>query len=121
MNNITIDIEKIKQDINNAEIKKIRTTKQTTKQVVLELKKDIAKLKKKGYSIDDIALFLNERGLKISSGTLKSYLNGNKKNKSTTAKKEIGTNTSDNENKTNITNNNTIQNNNKFPLKDGQV
>ena len=82
-----IDIEKIKSDIEKAEIKeKIYKSKQ---ELINELKPHINILREKGYSFTDIVKFLYERGLEISEGTLKSYLNKNKEIKPKNNKHKI--------------------------------
>jgi hypothetical protein len=70
-----IDIQKIKLDIEKAEKKeKLFKSKQ---EIINELKPHINILREKGYSFADIVKFLFDRGIGISEGTLKSYLNKN--------------------------------------------
>jgi hypothetical protein len=50
-------------------------------EAVRELRRDIEAMQKKGYTLDDIAKFLTDGGLEISTPTLKSYLQRTKTEK----------------------------------------
>lgn len=50
-------------------------------EAIRELKNEIVGMQKRGYSIEDIAKFLSDGGLQISTPTLKSYLQRTKAKK----------------------------------------
>lgn len=55
-------------------------------EAVRELKRDIAAMQKRGYTLDDIAKFFSEGGMPISTPTLKSYLQRTKSDKNKTVR-----------------------------------
>lgn len=55
---------------------------------IKELKREIEAMQKKGYTIDDIAKFMTDGGIQITTPTLKSYLQRAKPTKTTTQRKE---------------------------------
>ncbi len=70
---IEIDIEKMIEKM--TEMPEAKGKGVANKQEAVKLlKPGITAMKKKGYSMDEITKFLNENGLKISSATLKNYL-----------------------------------------------
>lgn len=63
---------------------KRRVSKQ---EAIRELKRDIEAMQKRGYTLDDIAKFLTDGGMQISTPTLKSYLQRTKADKPKALKK----------------------------------
>ena len=63
---------------------KRRVSKQ---EAIRELKRDIEAMQKRGYTLDDIAKFLTNGGMQISTPTLKSYLQRTKADKPKAPKK----------------------------------
>lgn len=57
-------------------------------EAIRELKRDIESMQKRGYTLDDIAKFLTEGGLQITTPTLKSYLQRTKSEKAKAPKPE---------------------------------
>jgi len=55
---------------------------------IKELKREIEAMQKKGYTLDDIAKFMTDGGIQITTPTLKSYLQRTKPGKTTTQRKE---------------------------------
>jgi glucan-binding YG repeat protein len=55
---------------------------------IKELKREIEAMQKKGYTLDDIAKFMTDGGIQITTPTLKSYLQRTKPAKTTTQRKE---------------------------------
>lgn len=47
-------------------------------EAIRELKREIQAMQKRGYTLDDIAKFMSDGGLQISTPTLKSYLQRSK-------------------------------------------
>jgi len=126
-----INLEQIKADIEKAEKK--QDTKKSKQQVVNELKPHIELLKEKGYSISEIVKFLTDRGLAITEGTLKSYLNRNNTKITTKSKvskinkkpkmiqQDIINDAEKHNSSNNIINTNENNINSKFPLRDDEV
>lgn len=74
----------------------IQEKEELSKQEVIKLlKKDIAALQKRGYSLDKISEVLKTEGVEMSTQTLKNYLHRGKKpttkTKTPTSKKTSGT------------------------------
>jgi DNA-binding transcriptional MerR regulator len=63
---------------------KRRVSKQ---EAIRELKRDIEVMQKRGYTLDDIAKFLTDGGMQITTPTLKSYLQRTKADKPKASKK----------------------------------
>jgi len=63
---------------------KRRVSKQ---EAIRELKRDIEVMQKRGYTLDDIAKFLTDGGMQITTPTLKSYLQRTKADKPKVSKK----------------------------------
>lgn len=57
-------------------------------EAIRELKRDIDAMQKRGYTLDDIAKFLSDGGLQITTPTLKSYLQRSKSDKTKSSKAE---------------------------------
>lgn len=57
-------------------------------EAIRELKRDIESMQKRGYTLDEIAKFLTDGGLQITTPTLKSYLQRTKADKTKTQKQE---------------------------------
>lgn len=53
---------------------------------IRELKRDIEAMQKRGYTLDNIAQFLTDGGMQITTPTLKSYLQRTKADKSKASK-----------------------------------
>lgn len=64
---------------------KRRVSKQ---EAIRELKRDIEAMQKRGYTLEDIAKFLSDGGLQITTPTLKSYLQRSKSDKAKSSKAE---------------------------------
>lgn len=64
---------------------KRRVSKQ---EAIRELKREIEAMQKRGYTLDDIAKFLSDGGLQITTPTLKSYLQRSKADKAKGSKAE---------------------------------
>ena len=79
-------VEEIRSKLKGLPPKKVELTKQ---EVVKSLKKEIEELKKKGYTLQDIADTLKGSGITISAPTLRSYLSTKSKKPSTNKKREI--------------------------------
>lgn len=56
-------------------------------EAIRELKRDIKAMQKRGYTLDDIAKFLTDGGMQITTPTLKSYLQRTKAEKQKAPKK----------------------------------
>lgn len=65
---------------------KRRVSKQ---EAIRELKRDIEVMQKRGYTLDDIAKFLTDGGMQITTPTLKSYLQRTKADKPKASKKVV--------------------------------
>lgn len=63
---------------------KRRVSKQ---EAIRELKRDIEAMQKRGYTLEDIAKFLTDGGMQITTPTLKSYLQRTKADKPKASKK----------------------------------
>lgn len=63
---------------------KRRVSKQ---EAIRELKRDIEAMQKRGYTLEDIAKFLTDGGMQITTPTLKSYLQRTKADKQKASKK----------------------------------
>lgn len=62
--------------------------RQVSKQeAIRELKRDIEAMKKRGYTLEDIAKFLTDGGMQITTPTLKSYLQRTRADKPKAPKK----------------------------------
>ncbi len=70
---------------------------------IKELKREIEAMQKKGYTLDDIAKFMTDGGIQITTPTLKSYLQRTKTTKTTTQRKESKKTESSTETKTDKT------------------
>lgn len=57
-------------------------------EAIRELRKEIEAMQKRGYTLDEIAKFLSDGGLQITTPTLKSYMQRAKPSKAATAKAE---------------------------------
>jgi len=57
-------------------------------EAIRELRKEIEAMQKRGYTLDEIAKFLSDGGLQITTPTLKSYMQRAKPIKATTANAE---------------------------------
>jgi len=81
-------IEALKEKIKNApEIEKEKKTV-SKQEAIKELRRDIEALQKKGYSLEEIAKFMSDGGLPITTPTLKSYLQRTKATKPKPPKQE---------------------------------
>lgn len=56
-------------------------------EAIRELKRDIEAMQKRGYTLEDIAKFLTDGGMQITTPTLKSYLQRTKAEKPKASKK----------------------------------
>jgi len=69
------------------EIAKEKQT-ESKQETIKELKREIEAMQKRGYTLSDIAAFMTEGGIQITTPTLKSYLQRSKPAKSKTQSKE---------------------------------
>lgn len=69
------------------EIAKEKQT-ESKQDTVKELKREIEAMQKRGYTLADIAAFMTEGGIQITTPTLKSYLQRSKPTKAKTQSKE---------------------------------
>jgi len=81
-------IEAVREKMKGApEVAKAKRTV-SKQESIKELKREIEAMQKKGYTLDDIAKFMTECGIQITTPTLKSYLQRTKPAKTRTQKKE---------------------------------
>lgn len=66
-------VEKISDDLKKLPAPDRKKTHLTKKEAVLFLAKEIEALRKKGYTVPEIAAILTERGLPVSKTTLQGY------------------------------------------------
>jgi hypothetical protein len=82
-------IEAVREKMKGApEVAKAKRTV-SKQESIKELKREIEAMQKKGYTLDDIAKFMTEGGIQITTPTLKSYLQRSKPAKVKTQSKEI--------------------------------
>jgi len=81
-------IEAVREKMKGApEVAKAKRTV-SKQESIKELKREIEAMQKKGYTLDDIAKFMTEGGIQITTPTLKSYLQRSKPAKAKTQSKE---------------------------------
>lgn len=81
-------IEAVREKMKGApEVAKAKRTV-SKQESIKELKREIEAMQKKGYTLDDIAKFMTEGGIQITTPTLKSYLQRTKPAKIRTQKKD---------------------------------
>ena len=67
-------LEALRERIKDAPPAPKETQKVNKMEAIRAIRKDIESMQKRGYSFDDIAKFLSEGGLQITTPTLKSYM-----------------------------------------------
>lgn len=85
---LTLDaLEALRERIKDAPPAPKETQKVNKMEAIRAIRKDIESMQKRGYSFDDIAKFLSEGGLQITTPTLKSYMQRTKPESQKTTRK----------------------------------
>ena len=74
-------IEAIRAKMKEAPVVAKEKRRVSKQEAIRELKRDIEAMQKRGYTLDNIAQFLTDGGMQITTPTLKSYLQRSKADK----------------------------------------
>ncbi len=75
-------IETVKAQLSELPVANVQTRDVSKQEAIKLLARDITGLQRKGYSLDQVAALLSERGIPINTGTLKSYMRRTKRKRS---------------------------------------